>query len=223
MFDAPIGSDSFYTMFRVNGKDVAALYQLGQDMPGIPAHWMAYVTVASADDTAARAKQLGGTVLGEPFDVMTYGRMAVLQDPAGARFAVWEPRSHIGAQVGNEVGTNCWNELSAADNATAGPFYSELFGWEQQVTPMGPISYTMFMHPATGQPVGGMMPVTPEWEGVPPHWMVYFSVADCDATAAKTAELGGKVLHGPFDVDPVGRMAVLMDPQGAALSVIKLK
>jgi predicted enzyme related to lactoylglutathione lyase len=56
--------------------------------------------------------------------------------------------------------------------------------------------------------------------GMPPSWGSYVTVTDVDAVARKAAELGGKVVHGPQDIPGVGRMAVIVDPQGAALNVI---
>ena len=58
-------------------------------------------------------------------------------------------------------------------------------------------------------------------EDMPPHWMVYFSVADTDATAARASELGGAAPVPPTDIPP-GRMAVLNDPQGGYFTVLQL-
>jgi uncharacterized protein len=66
--------------------------------------------------------------------------------------------------------------------------------------------------------VGGTTP--PQMPGTPNHWHVYFGVADADATVAKATELGGSVLVPPFDT-PVGRMAVIADPQSAVFSIIQ--
>src|SRR5438067_1905114 len=102
--DIPIGENVFYTMLELQGKSVGALYDIKDDQPGMPAHWRSYVTVESADATAAKAKDLNGSVVVEPFDVMEHGRMAVLQDPTGAMIAAWEPKAHNGAGYVNDVG-----------------------------------------------------------------------------------------------------------------------
>jgi len=117
--DAP-GGGGVYTTLRKNGKDAAALYELGPQQKGVPPHWNSYVCVENADAAAAHAKELGGTVMMEPFDVMEHGRMAVVADPAGATFSVWQPRHNIGAQVVNEPGAFCWNELYTTDPRRAG-------------------------------------------------------------------------------------------------------
>src|SRR5262245_47052839 len=98
--DQPIGNDQVYSMAARDGKTVAALYQSGEQPP----HWNCYVTVDSADATAAKAAQLGATVLAEPFDVFSSGRMAVFTDPTGAALAVWQPNEHIGASLVNAPG-----------------------------------------------------------------------------------------------------------------------
>jgi predicted enzyme related to lactoylglutathione lyase len=202
--DMPAGPDMIYTMCQIDGKNVAALYQQGQEEQGIPPHWNSYISVASADEIAAKAKALGGTVMGEPFDVMDAGRMALVQDPEGV-----------------VVGAFNWNELATRDTAKAGEFYTKLFGWEAQTQDMGGgMLYTIFMN--GGRMNGGMMQISEEWGDMPPHWAVYFAVADCDASAEEVKELGGQVLMPPTDVPQTGRFAMVQDPQGAAFAIIKL-
>jgi predicted enzyme related to lactoylglutathione lyase len=213
------GPEDIYTRLQLDGKDVGALYRMipEQATRGVPPNWLCYVSVASADSAAKKAKELGGTVIAEPFDVMTYGRMAMLQDPAGAMLAVWQAGTHIGAERVNEPGAMCWCELSTRDAARAGKFYTSLFGWGLKT---GDPAYFEIMR--GGVPIGGIMSMRPEMEGVPPHWGVYFQVADCDVTAAKATSLGGQVCFGPKDIASVGRFAVLEDPQGAVFSIIRL-
>lgn len=220
--DSPIGPDMVYTMLKQDGKDVGALYQMNSDMTsqGIPPNWLSYVAVSSADETAAKAKELGATILNGPFDVFTVGRMAVVKDPTGAVFALWQAGTHKGAGVVNIPNSFCWNELGTPDAAKAGDFYSGLFGWGKNVQQMGPMTYTSFMN--GDRPAGGMYEPTAEMGEIPPHWLAYFAVADADATAAKAIELGGKIFVPPSDIPGTGRFAVIQDPQGAAFGIIKL-
>jgi predicted enzyme related to lactoylglutathione lyase len=150
-----------------------------------------------------------------PFDVMDAGRMSFVMDPSGAPVALWQAGQHIGATLVNEPGTLNWNELLTSDPGVT-RFYSDVLGMTPNTMDMGIGPYTMFE--VDGQPVGGTMP--PQAPGVPNHWHVYFGTDDADAAAAKAAELGGSVVVPPFDT-PVGRIAVLSDPQGAVFSVIK--
>ena len=152
-------------------------------------------------------------------DVMDAGRMAVVADPTGAVLCLWQAKGNIGAQIVNEPVSLTWNELMTPDIEAAKAFYAGLFGWKGDTMQMGGDGppYTLWMLGEGG--VGGAMP--PPMEGMPAFWGVYFAVADCDATVAKAKELGASVLNGPMDVPEVGRMAALMDPQGAAFSVIK--
>ncbi|MGH9368795.1 MAG: VOC family protein [Thermoanaerobaculia bacterium] len=214
------GPEDVYTRLQIGGKDVGALYKMvaEQRSQGVPPNWLPYVTVSSADDTAKKAKELEATVLAEPFDVMTYGRMAVLQDPTGSTIAIWEARQHIGAQHVNEPGAFCWMELLTGDIAKAGKFYAGLFGWTVEGSAFDS-SYTEFWRGET--PIGGMMPIRPEWGSVPPHWTVYWQVTDVDESATKARSLGAKVLVEPQDIPTVGRFATLQDPQGAAFSLFK--
>ncbi|MGI8731776.1 MAG: VOC family protein [Pyrinomonadaceae bacterium] len=221
--DNPMGPDMVYTMLKLNGKDVGALYKMTQEMTanGIPPNWLSYVSVASADESAAKAKSLGATLLKEPFDVFTAGRMAVVQDPTGAVFALWQAGAHKGAGISNDTNSLCWNELATKDTAKAGEFYSELFGWDRNAQQMEEMTYTSFMN--GDRPAGGMYEPTPEMGEIPPHWAVYFAVTDADAMAARATELGATVCVPPMDIPGVGRMAAIKDPQGAAFAVIKLE
>jgi len=221
--DNPIGPDMVYTMLKKDGKDVGALYQLMPEMAaqGIPPHWLSYVSVKSADEAAAKAKDLGGTLMKEPFDVFTVGRMAVVQDPTGAVFALWQAGTHAGAGVYNVPGSFCWNELGTNDPAKATDFYTGLFGWTAKTQNFGPMEYTMF---ANGEkPAGGMYKLTPEMGKVPPHWLVYFAVDDCDAKVDLATSLGAQVMKPADDIPSIGRFAILLDPQRAAFAIIKLE
>lgn len=220
--DSPIGPGMVYTMLKLGGKDVGALYQMPTEMTaqGIPPNWLSYVSVASADETAAKAKSLGATLMKEPFDVMTVGRMAVIQDATGAVFAIWQAGTQQGAGVVNVPNSFCWNELATRDTTKAGDFYTGLFGWGKKVQQMGPMTYTSFMNGE--RPAGGMYQPGPEMGDVPPHWLVYFAVDDTDARVKQTNELGGKTITPPMDIPGTGRFAIIQDPQGAVFGIIKL-
>jgi len=205
-----------YTMFSKDGKAVAGCGPV--PMEGLPPVWNSYVNVDSVDDTIAKVEAAGGTVVMPAMDVMTAGRMAFVADPTGASFGLWQAGDHKGAQLVNEDGTLTWNELITDDPGRATAFYSAALGWRAEDSDMpGDIEYTTWM---VGEDmVGGMMPKTEQMGDMPNNWGVYFSVDDCEGSAAKVKQLGGSVLREPFDT-PVGRMAVVADPQGAAFMVI---
>jgi uncharacterized protein len=204
-----------YSMQRLDGLDVAAIAPQPQAQrdAGAPAVWQSYVTVESADATATRASELGGSVHAGPFDVMQAGRMAVIQDPQGAFFIVWEPRNHIGAGLVNAPGAFCWNELAAVDLDTAPDFYALLFGWQTEPFEGGPIRYLTIKNGSHTN--GGMREKRPQ---EPPHWLVYFAVEDVDASLARIAELGGGTIAGPFEMADA-RMAVVADSRGAVFAL----
>ncbi|CAN5814840.1 VOC family protein [soil metagenome] len=220
--DNPIGPGMVYTMLQLAGKDVGALFKMPEEMTsqGIPPNWLSYVSVKSADETADKAKSLGGTLMKEPFDVMDVGRMSIIQDPTGAAFAIWQAGTHPGAGIYNVPNSFCWNELATSDTAKAGEFYTGLFGWGKNVKEMGPMTYTSFMNGE--RPAGGMYKPTPEMGDIPPNWLPYFAVDDADAKVAKAKELGATITVPPMDIPDVGRFAVIQDPQGAFFGIIKL-
>jgi len=219
--DQPMGPGETYTMFEMRGKPVAAAYTLRPEerQSGAPPHWNNYVTVKSADESATKAQSLGAKVLAPPFDVMDVGRMAVLQDPTGAVFQVWEPKRHIGAMITNEPGALCWTELTTSDLRAAESFYSNLFGWTaKRSNPAAGMEYMEMNN--QGEPGVGMMPKPPQ---LPPHvpsfWMPYFMVANVDASADKAKQSGGKLMVPPADIEKVGRFSVVADPQGAVFAI----
>lgn len=219
--EQPIGPDETYSMFLLRGKEVAAGYTMRPEerQSGAPPHWNLYVTVASADEATKLAQELGAKVFAPPFDVMDVGRMAVLQDPTGAVFQVWEPKQHIGAKILREPGALTWSELSTRDTKAAEAFYTQLFGWvAKHSAPNSGMEYTEFSN--QGQPGVGMMPMPAQVPaGVPSYWMPYFQVTDCDASAAQAKELGGSVMVPPTDIPNTGRFAIVQDPQGAMFAV----
>ena len=221
--DGPMGPgpDDVYTRLQLRGKDVGALYPMmkEQSAQGAPPFWLCYVTVASADETAAKAKALGGKMCANPFDVMDYGRMAILQDPTGGTLAVWQPGSHAGAQRVGEPGAICWLELMTTDVAKAKAFYGGVFGWGMQEPKDPSMPYTEIQR--GGQSIGGIYPKPPELAHVPPNWTVYFMVESCDTSAAKAKSLGGQLVVPPSDMPKVGRFAVVQDPQGATFSIFQ--
>jgi uncharacterized protein len=210
--DRPIPGDGVYTMLLRDGKEVAALFE-GQE--GMPTAWSSYVTVESADATAAKAADLGGTPMGDPFDVMDAGRMAVVQDPTGAVVSVWESRGSIGAQLVNVPGAITLNQLNTPDPESAQRFYEGLFGWRTEEMPGGDQPYWGIYN---GDRMNGGMMQIPSDPPVPPHWLVYFGTDDVDADAARIADEGGQVIVPPVDV-PGGRILVAQDPQGAVFGL----
>jgi hypothetical protein len=229
-----------YFAARLRGLDVGAVGSRPPEADWPPA-WNTYVWMESAQKAADAVKANGGAVLMEPFDIPGAGRMAVLADPQGAAFRVWEPHGHNGAQLVNAPDMWNFSGLTTTDPEAAIAFYRAVFGWEASPEEDG---FRFFAVPGYGDflersdpalrkrldeddaPTGfadataWLASMEGQPQGTPPNWGVTFAVDDADAKAARAAELGGKVLVEPFDAPPV-RMAVLSDPQGAVFSVSK--
>ena len=208
--DRPVGPGMVYSMAQLDGRNAAALFTSEQ-----PPHWNCYVTVEDVDAAAARAAELGATIVAEPFDVMTAGRSAVITDPAGATLYLWQAGENPGAGVVDEPGAMTWNDLVTADADTAAGFYAGLFGWEFEAVEGGQGYRLIRNH---GRSNGGIMPLSPEMaSSTPPAWMPYFGHPDIDALAEEIGAHGGTVYQEPFAV-MAGRVAVFGDPQGAAFA-----
>lgn len=224
--DNEVPGEGIYTMARLEGDDVAGIMQQPEQQraAGVPPNWFCYLTVATADEAASQAATLGGTVHAEPFDVLDAGRMAVIADPTGAMFGVWEPRGQIGSVRVNEPGSLTWNDLVTSDVPAAARFYQELFGWTvtEVGTGGGPRYWTIAHNGAAAGRNGGMRELLPEQVqgGVPPHWLPYLAVESVEASLASITRFGGLTLVPPTPV-PAGKFAVLSDPQGAAIAIVE--
>ena len=211
-----------YTMFRLGGLDVAGMGGMNREMEsaGVPPAWNSYVTVMEIEPALARATELGASVGLPAIDIRSngelVGRMAVVNDPEGATFSLWQPGRHFGSAMANEPGSFCWNELCSRDPDAAARFYEALFGW----TVLPGDDDNGYREIKVGDRLnGGILPWREEMGDFPPSWSVYFSVADCDATIATVESLGGRVWMGPVDL-PAGRFAVVSDPLGAMFNVM---
>jgi predicted enzyme related to lactoylglutathione lyase len=229
----PEGAGGEYDMARIRGLDAAAI---GGLPPGAPpmATWNTYVAVADVDASAEQVRDAGGTVYMEPFDVMDAGRMAVVADPEGAVFCIWQAKENIGAKVVNEHGAINFNGLATHDPERAEAFYGAVFGWKLLALDAGPMwalpGYGDHLEEKTpglragmqqmGAPEGfidvvaAVNPIAAGDADTPVHWSVTFGVDDVAATATQAAALGGEVVAGPFDA-PWTRLAVIKDPGGA--------
>ncbi|MGZ4275006.1 MAG: VOC family protein [Solirubrobacteraceae bacterium] len=214
--DNPVGNGIVYSTMTLDGKNVAAISPQPQQQrdAGVPPTWNSYVTVQSADDALARARELGATVHADAFDVLDVGRMGVIQDPQGAYFLVWEPKSHIGASLVNVPGALSWNELASPDPEASAGFYGALFGWQTRVMEGSEPPYLIAMNDGHGN--GGIRPLMPAEPQ--PYWLVYFGVDDLAASLARVEELGGTKLAGPIPIGP-GTLGFVQDPQGAVFAL----
>jgi predicted enzyme related to lactoylglutathione lyase len=216
--DLDAGVAGVYTVLRRSGKAVAIVYRQQPEAraAGAPPHWTSYISVEDADATAARAAQLGGgAVFRAPFDVLDAGRVAAIADPTGAVVSLWQPRSRIGAELVNDTGALCWNDLATTDIGRATSFFGELLGWKYETDERGYVLVTN-----AGRLNGGMREQTEHERRTAPAWLPYFTVESANEAARHAARLGGRGLLATTE-SPRGRYAVIADPQGAAFAVFE--
>jgi predicted enzyme related to lactoylglutathione lyase len=221
----PVEETGGYGFFVRDGKQVAGFGPLMAE--GQHPAWNSYVNVADADATLAKVTEAGGTAVMGPIEIPNdSGRMAVLQDPAGAFLSIFEAKKHPGAELVNEVGTWTWNQLATRDIDQARDFYGQAFGWRlEQAEAAAAAGVPYFMWQGEGQKwdegLAGAMLMGEEMPAeVPPHWQVYFAVESADDAIETTKRAGGSLLFGPQEI-PVGKLAVLNDPQGAGFAILE--
>jgi predicted enzyme related to lactoylglutathione lyase len=210
-----------YTMWTAGEQPVGGLMLLPEEAKamGAPPHWMSYMSVPDVDATVRKAKSLGANVYVEPETVPEVGRFSVMSDPDGAVFAVMTPDGPYQPESDPELLGFSWHELFSKDWRNADEFYTELFGWKPtQDMDMGPELGTYHMFGRDRFTYGGMM-TKPANMQAPPSWLHYVLVDSADEAAERAVKAGGKILNGPMDVPVDDRVAVLLDPQGAAFAV----
>jgi predicted enzyme related to lactoylglutathione lyase len=214
----PMGEQPYHMI--MNGSDAIGGFRSGE--PGMPSHWGSYLSVTDVDRSFAAATAAGANGLMPPVDFGNVGRAAVIADPTGAAVSLWKGAQGDPADVDKTlVGGWFWNELFSPDAAAAVAFYEKVFGFSHDAMDMGPQGTYYVLKDTAGKPRAGVMQ-QPSNMRVPAHWLPYVHVADCDAALAKATTLGARqTLVAPTDIPNVGRFAVLLDPLGAAIAVIK--
>ncbi len=215
--------DCNYQMFANQGQPFAGLMPLNDELKakGAQPCWLAYVLVDNADDTAAKTQQLGGKVICPAFDIPQAGRMAILADPEGAVFSIWQNfKDECPAYPAKTVGFPAWYELSSHKVEPAKTFYTQLFGWtaNTETMPSGKV-YTTFNQ--GDKQVAGLTQFPAEAGPAPANWGVYFGVENCDTAAAAATKAGGEMLYEPVTAPTVGRFTGIKDPQGIFFSVFE--
>ncbi len=210
-----------YVVASVEGREAAGMMAQGAEMAGAPAVWTVFIVVDDLDRTLASVDRAHGSVVQPPFEVPGGARVAVVADRTGAMFGVISGGPEPGhPYFSQDPGAVCWVEVMTGDRDAATGFYREVFGWSAETDTSGPVPYTVYR--LDGEPVAGMIGRTENMpEDVPDCWSVYFTVADCDGTVARTVDLGGSVILPPTPT-PMGPFAVLADPAGAAFEVMQI-
>jgi uncharacterized protein len=220
--DSPMPDGGIYTTFRRSEQAVAACFPLPRAAvdKGIPAHWDLYFRVNDCDAAATMARERGGAVDAQPFEVMEGLRIAVAADPEGASFGLFQSSINPGVGVMHEVNSVAWIELASRDIEKAGAFYRDLFGWAYSRHPQSPAPYLVI--DVAGHNKGGLMQMDKHWGDMPAHWSLYFQVVDVDKALETVTAQGGQVTVPAFDAPGVGRIARFADPAGAGAYLIAL-
>lgn len=205
-----------YTMIAAGERTIAG-YMPTPDGAPAQAHWISHLQVVDAAATSATITSLGGKVLKPAAKMGDYGTMAIVSDPHGGAFALWQPTK---AEASPEPGDNqfVWNELFSQDPAASVAFYQAVGGFGEDKMEM-PGYGTYHLLTSDGQPRAGV--TKPMMPGVPHAWLPYVRVASADATTEKAKRLGANIVVPPMDVQGVGRFAILIDPQGASIGILQ--
>jgi len=220
-YDIPIGENNFYTLCRLNGKDVAALYGMfpAQLAMNLPPNWLPYIASNDVFYLTKQVKENNGNVSIEPCDSMEEGIATVIQDPEGAFLGVWQAKNHIGSSYKNIHGTISWMEHASRDSEAAIKFYGKIFNWTSKTEQMGEGSYTTFF--VNDEACAGLYIMPPQLDGVPSHWLPYFFTSNIDKSLEIVNKHNGEILMPKMFIQGVGYFAVIKDAQGAVLGLVQ--
>jgi predicted enzyme related to lactoylglutathione lyase len=215
--EIPMGSDGTYTLLSIDGENIGGLIKTPKGAPP-QAHWLTHLRVADAKAASARVTELGGTVLKPAAKQGDFGTMAIVADPLGGAFALWEPTkpTEDAGEFKGKPGNWVWNELYTDDIAKSVAFYTKLGNFTEEKMPMKDGSYHILNAGGKGR-AGVMKSPMP----MPQAWLPYVQVASVDDTVAKAKKLGANVHLAGEDVPGVGRIAVFSDPQGGMLGLLQ--
>ncbi|MCF8568960.1 VOC family protein [Gordonia sp. HY002] len=211
-----------YRNFSANGRLVAGLIQAPGE--GVADVWSVYFKVADAAAEVEKAQSAGGSVIVPPMPVGDLGVTALLTDPAGAAYGLWQVGSHAGFSERGTHGTPYWFDEMTMDYAASTDYYTRTLHWELEEVgtggdpnSTGPDRYSVVTPPGAADSAAGIMSAAGMFgDGHPSFWQVYITVDDVAATLAKVTALGGEVLM-PGEVTPWGTLASFKDPMGAAI------
>jgi len=213
----PMGEQTYDTI--MNGSD--GIGGLRTAPAGTPNHWMSYLSVDDVDQSFAAATAAGAKPVMPPTDLGSVGRGATIIDPTGATVSLWKSAERDRPDPEQTPdGDWYWNELWTHGAKKALAFYEQVFGYTHDTMDLGPQGPYYLLKSPDGKLRGGLM--QPDPADAPTLWVPYVHVADVDAAAAKAQKLGAKmIVVPPTDIPNVGRFCVLIDPQGAAIAVMK--
>ncbi|MFE2050038.1 VOC family protein [Streptomyces sp. NPDC059459] len=190
---------------RLDGEPVAALVRKTDGR--MPTVWSVYFHTPDAGALAGRIRAAGGQIVVPPHPLGTLGTTALVADPEGAVFALWQPDGHPGFGRRRVPGAFAWAELYTRDTGAAGAFYGDLF----HDALFGPDAAPDF----------GRAPVADVFAAeMPPHFLVHFLVEDAEAALGAVTRLGGRVRVPPFETS-YGGVAVVSDDQGASFALLQ--
>ncbi|MFD5100468.1 VOC family protein [Streptomyces albidochromogenes] len=212
-FATGTGAAAGHTTCLLRGRAVAGFRPSRAPDPA-PGLWRVYFAVRDCDSAARRVADAGGSLTHDPVDLGDR-RVALATDSVGARFGLWEGRTHPGCRTVNEPGSLVRNDLSTPRPGPARDFYTALFGFTLDGNEDLPGFDFTFLRRPDGHEIGGVFgdPAAPA-----SAWQTTFEVADTDASVERAVAAGG-TCGEPVD-SPYGRYAEVTDPFGTAFSMI---
>ncbi|MEJ2548973.1 MAG: VOC family protein [Gemmatimonadota bacterium] len=204
-----------YAIAMIGPRPVAGFYR-PEDKTYSAAEWLQFFSVDDVDAAVARVATAGGTMIAEPDDIPQRGRLAVVEDREGAAFGLIRSASgDPAAGISSPHNDFLWNELWTNDMAAAGSFYEAAVELDSRIVPRENGDYLLFTHGGERRAGGLEIPQA----NIEPTWIPTIRVADIKATVARAKQLGGEIALEPRWDLVDGKVAIIVDPNGAPVTV----
>jgi predicted enzyme related to lactoylglutathione lyase len=216
--DAPSEEFGGYVVGKIGGHDAGGI---GPIQPGNRPAWTLYLASDDVDASLKAVEANGGGVLLPAMDIGGSGRMAIVADPTGGVFGLWQGQAMVGSEHVNAAGGLSWEDLRSTNPDIARTFYRALFDYIYVSLPEAGPDYTMITFDGE-RPLGGLGGMMGSPEGTPSHWLVYYGVASVDSAIGAAVDGGGSLIVPAFDT-PYGRMAGVADIAGAIFMLVEMQ
>ena len=204
-----------YHIASTGGREAAAVFEMPErfQVMGLPSFWMSYIAVDDIDAAVDTARTLGGKVEVEPMAFGDAEQIALVRDPLGAGFTLYQGSGLTPRPAKAAPGQMAWNALYVSDLLAVRTFYEALFGWQIADDPAQPGTATV--RNASGTDISAIHEVDDALRGKDQFWGVHFAVADTDAAKADITAAGGQVIYEDAD----GPTILARDADGAAFFI----
>ncbi|GGI57749.1 VOC family protein [Winogradskyella haliclonae] len=184
-------TEDYYTAF-IGNKEVSGLYETPEKFKQMrmPHFWMTYIKVACLNTTINKAIHLGG-IIEMTYEIDDIGKVALIRDPQGAGFTIYEGDKLKNTRTKNTENTLIWNELHVSDVTKIIPFYEGIFKWD--IVQRDDVSYDILN--SKGNYIADIVKIQNQFKGNFEYWVCTFGVKNISTAKKLILENDGHLIN----------------------------